>query len=110
MQLLDINKEEEDRDRVKVALWMSKYNKLFRILFNKYSNTIRTNVDDNFVNKQSKYLNLGEIFKFLKDHEITNELLTKDEAQAIVRLLTMKRKKSEEVNTLDFENFQQFFI
>lgn len=48
MQLVDIHTEEEDRDRVQIQLWMSKYLKLFKTLFNKYANTVRNIVDSNF--------------------------------------------------------------
>jgi len=48
MQLVDINVQEEDRDRVIIQLWMSKYHKLFKILFHRYVNTVRSNVDQNF--------------------------------------------------------------
>jgi hypothetical protein len=70
MQFLDIVVEEEDRNRIDIGLWMNKYTKLFRILFNKYCNLIRTNVESNFSSKDSssRTLNLGEIFMFCKDH------------------------------------------
>ena len=48
MQLIDINNEEEERDRIQINLWMQKYNKLFKTLFNKYANTIRDIVDRDF--------------------------------------------------------------
>lgn len=48
MQLVDINKEEEERDRIKIQLWMQKRHKLFKILFSKYANTVRNNVEQNF--------------------------------------------------------------
>ena len=81
MQLIDINKEEEERDRLQITLWMSKYNKLFKTLFNKYSNTIRDIVDRDFdfKDQKSKMMNLAEILKFTKDHNIYPELLTKEE-------------------------------
>jgi len=90
-------------------MWLTKYNKLFRILFNKYHNSMRNNVETDFGNRehQGKYMNLGETLKFLKDHDITPDLLTKEEAQTLLRLLTMKTK---DINNLDFESFQQFFI
>ncbi len=49
MNLLDINKQEEDRDRVQILMWMNKFQKLFKMLFNKYANTIRNNVEANFL-------------------------------------------------------------
>ena len=96
---------------------MNKFQKLFRILFNKYCNTIRTNVEENFNAKdeKSKFLNMGEIFKFCKDHNIiSSDMLTKDEIQTLVRLINMNKKKQISskgvINTLDFENFQWFII
>lgn len=43
-------------------------------------------------------MNMGEILKFAKDHNIYPELLSKDEILALVRLMNIKRKKPEEVN------------
>ena len=33
MQLVDINTEEEERDRIDIMLWLQKFNKLFKTLF-----------------------------------------------------------------------------
>ena len=47
LQLIYIE-DEEERDRIQINLWMQKYNKLFKTLFNKYANTIRDIVDRDF--------------------------------------------------------------
>ena len=81
MSLIDINTEEEERDRVQINLWMNKYARLHKYLFNKYANTIRNVAEANFDYKdqKSKQMNLAEIFKFAKDHSILPDLLSKDE-------------------------------
>lgn len=83
MKLIDIQQDEEDRDRIKVQVWLTKYSKLFKTLFNNYRNTIRNNIEDNFGHRdqKSKSLNLAEIFKFCKYHNIMPELLTKEEVK-----------------------------
>ena len=62
---------------------MNKYHKLFKVLFNKYSNTIRPNVETDFMSrdKKAKYMNLGEIMKFLGDHGVIGDLLKKEEVR-----------------------------
>eukprot|EP00347_Sterkiella_histriomuscorum_P006073 403354173 len=112
MQLIDINTQEEERDRMQINLWMNKHSRLFKYLFNKYANTIRSNVEQNFdfKDQKSKQMNLAEIFKFTKDHNIINELLSKDEIQSLVRLINLKRKRTEDVTNMDLEAFTNFYI
>lgn len=99
MQLLDINSEEEERDRVQINLWLNKYNKLFKSLFNRYVNTVRANTEQNFdfKDQKAKSMNMGEILKFAKEHNIYPELLSKEEIQSLVRLLNLKQKKTEDI-------------
>lgn len=55
-------------------------------------------------------MNFAEVLKFTKDHNILNELLSKDEIQGLVRLINIKRKRTEDVSNLDLEAFTQFYI
>jgi hypothetical protein len=85
---------------------MGKYSKLFKILFNKYANTLRNHtVEDDFLRKdeKSKLLNLGEVIKFAKDHNIMSDLLTKDELQSIIRLINLKDNRKGDSSTLSLE-------
>jgi hypothetical protein len=88
---------------------MNKYQKLFKTLFNKYANTIRNhNVEDNFnlKDEKSKYMNMGEIVKFCKDHGLidSTNFLSRDEIVTLVKLINTKKKKPDGSN-LDFEGF-----
>lgn len=73
------------------------------MLFHKYANTLRNNVDQNFEFKdhKSKLMTLAETFKFTKEHNIYPELLTKDEIQSLIRLINLKKKKTEDLTSLD---------
>ena len=50
LKLLDITTEEEERDKIGIGLWMSRYSKLLRALFAKYVNTVarKTLVEEDF--------------------------------------------------------------
>ena len=56
-------------------------------------------------------LNLGEIFKLAKEHNILPELLAKEEIAGLVRLINLKqRRKREELSSVDQEGFTQLFL
>lgn len=55
-------------------------------------------------------MNMGEILKFCKDHKIYPDLLTQAELTSLVRLLNLKRKKTEDVTTLDQDTFSNGFF
>ena len=79
VQLLDINREEEERDKVQINLWLAKYARLFKTLFSRYVNSARPVVERTFDEKSRKRMNLSETLRFAKDHGIYPALLTKDE-------------------------------
>ena len=63
--------EEEERDGEAVKLYMDKYRKLFKFLFNKYANTgykKTINTFDAYKDKLS-FINISEITRMLKEHE-----------------------------------------
>ena len=50
-------------------------------------------------------MNLAEILKLSKDHNICPGLLAKDEIKSLIRLINLKRKRSEDLSRLDLEGF-----
>ncbi len=46
-------------------------------------------------------MNMGEILKFTKEHNIYPELISKDEITSLVRLINLKNHKTEDVHSLD---------
>jgi hypothetical protein len=56
--------------------------------------------------EKSKYMNMGEIVKFCKDHGLidSSNFLSRDEIVTLVKLINTKKRKSD-VGKLDFEGF-----
>lgn len=46
---------------------------------------------------QGRLMNMGEILRFAKDHNIYPTLLAKDEVQTLVRIINLRRKKTTDV-------------
>ncbi len=109
--LVDIN-EEEDRDKQAIQIWLNKRNRLWKMIFNRYCNTIRTTVDKNFEerHKLGKYMNIAEIFKFAKDHAHLPEHSTREELTHMIRAINIKKDRFASKGMLDYDGFLQLFI
>ena len=72
MKLLNLDEEEEERDRDGVKILIQKYAKVFKFLFNKYAMSRSQHKKvNNFDYYSDKTINIAEINKLLKDHDIT---------------------------------------
>lgn len=79
IKLLDIEFEEEERDRDGVKILMTKYQKVLKFLFNKYAMSRSQHKKvENFDYYGDKSINLAELNKLLRDHDINQQILTKD--------------------------------
>ena len=76
--------EEEERDGEAVKLYVNKYRKLFKYLFNKYANTgykKTINTFDAYKDKLS-FINISEITRMLKEHGVIS-LINREEVYII---------------------------
>ena len=75
LKLIDLDNDEEDRDRDGVKLILAKYSKIFKFLFNKYalSRSSHQKVDI-FEQQGDKLINVAEICKLLRDHDLIASL------------------------------------
>lgn len=75
MKLVDLDNEEEDRDRDGVKILMQKYNKLFKFLFNKYAlSSVQYQKIQKFEQYNDKLINVAELCKLLRDHDLLASL------------------------------------
>jgi hypothetical protein len=114
IRLIDLDNEEEERDRDGVKIMLTKYSKVFKFLFNKYAMSRAQHMKvENFEYFGDKSINLAEICKFLRDHELllstsasaassvastTRDIsdlqkLNKDQVASLIRLLNLKNFK-----------------
>lgn len=70
MKLIDLDNEEEDRDRDGVKMILQKYNKVFRFLFNKYALSLQSVSKSSFEQYPDKQMSVAEMQKLLKEHEL----------------------------------------
>ena len=83
---------EEERDLYAIRIFMRKYEKLWRHMFSKYANTGYAFKRDEFSELQDKLhlINMSEIYKMLRDHNIGKEYISKDELGQLMRLINVK--------------------
>jgi hypothetical protein len=75
MKLIDLEDEEEERDRDGVKIIMQKYNKLFKFMFNKYAlSSVQFQKIQKFEFYNDKQINVAEICKMLRDHDLLASL------------------------------------
>jgi len=111
IKLLDIKADEEERDRLEINLWLGRYRKLFKNLFGRYVDTIRSHKQHNFEEQSKKLMNLAEINMLAKDHSIYPDLLSREELQALVRAINIRlRKRTEDQHQVDLDGLEQLFV
>lgn len=110
IQLIDLTQEEE-RENESITLFMRKYKKLFRYLYNKYANTCYSKKIKEFDSLKDKYelITIAEIIKMLKDNKIKSSLISRDELASIMRLINLKAQRKD-VLTMNYEGFQECFM
>jgi hypothetical protein len=105
---------------------LSKYSKVFKFLFNKYAMSRAQHMKvENFEYFGDKSINLAEICKLLRDHELLHstsvsaassttstsrevsvlQKLTKDQVASLIRLLNLKNFKRQDLSALSFNHF-----
>lgn len=71
IRLIDLDNEEEERDRDGVKIILTKYSKVFKFLFNKYAMSRAQHMKvENFEYFGDKSINLAEICKLMREHEL----------------------------------------
>ena len=132
MRLIDLETEEEERERDGVRIVLGKYAKVFKFLFNKYAMSRAQHMKvENFEYFGDKSINLAEICKLMRDHDLlalathNNSLLThisstnrdsssymqkitKEQIQVLMRLLNLKNFKRQDISALNFNHFMDF--
>lgn len=71
VRLIDLDNEEEERDRDGVRITLTRYSKVFKFLFNKYAMSRAQHMKvENFEYFGDKSINLAEICKLMREHEL----------------------------------------
>lgn len=110
IQLVDFTSEEE-REYEAIVAFVRKYRKLLRYLFAKYSNTCYSKkvIEFDALKQKAQVINLGEVTKMFKEHQVNSSMLSRDELITMMRLVSVKSSSSD-VSSLTFEGFQDFFL
>ena len=98
---------EEQRDVDAIKNIVKRYSKLFKFLFTKYANSgysVKGFRNFEELNKKLQTITVAEIMKMLRDHYVTNRIISKTKVTEIVRQI--------QSNTLPLEytNFVEFVI
>ncbi len=111
VKLVDLESEEEERESLAISLYLKKYKRLFRNLFDSYSNTCYTARKSQFDDLVQRYeqITLGEITKMLKEHDVTESTISKDAVASLVRLINVKSQRSD-LHSLTRKGFLDFFV
>lgn len=105
--------DEENKDCEGIQLFISHNKKLFRYLFNKYSNSgFSPKIISSFDTLKEKLdtISIAELIKMLKDHNVTLRMISHAEVATILRLINTKRVCRNDLSALPFEGFIEFFI
>jgi hypothetical protein len=71
IRLIDLDNEEEERDRDGVRIALTKYSKVFKFLFNKFAMSRAQHMKvENFEYFGDKSINLAEICKLMREHDL----------------------------------------
>jgi hypothetical protein len=101
--------EEEQRDVDAVKMVAKKYAKLFKYLFNKYANSgysVQAFRDFGELNKKLHTVTIAELMKMLRDHHVTNRIVSKSNVSEIVRRV----QPNNTLLPLSYLLFVEFFI
>ena len=111
VRLVNLETDEEDRDRDGVKIILHKYNKVFKFLFNKYAMSRSTHKKvQSFDYYSDKTINVAELSKLLRDHDFKPSQVNKDQLQSLVRLINLKINKRADLSALDFVGFMEWIV
>ena len=113
VQLRQFTEAENDLQEV-VKLLLSKYSRVFKVLFNKYSGTgfklkVHHKSDFDLHAERKSKITDGEYIKVMKDHNVIPELITKEELRTIMRAYNHRIVKQAEQSYVDYEGFKGVF-
>ena len=79
VRLIHLEEEEEDRDRDGVKIILQRYSKVLKFLFNKYAMSRSTHKKiSSFDYYSDKTINVAEINKLLREHDVKPTMISKD--------------------------------
>lgn len=107
MQLVEFDGE-EDRDRDSVRLALTKYNPLFKSLFDKY--TGKSKLKSKTPTLAESEIGQNELIKCLRDHNINHSMMTKTELLAFIKLINRKMISRLEEDGLEYQGFVHLFV
>ena len=105
--------EEEERDKHAVTIFMKKYAKLWRYLFSRYANSGHsTKHPRNFneLKEKTDTINIAELAKMLKDHDVNKHMFSKEDLAQLVRLVNFNIIKRHDLTAIDYNGFQTFIM
>ena len=113
VQLREFTAAESDLEEA-VKLMLSKYSRVFKVLFSKYSGTgfarkaHHKSDFDSHAERKSK-LTDGEYIRIMKDHNVIPGMLTKEELRTIMRSYNHRIIKQADQGFVDYEGFKGAF-
>ena len=101
---------EEEKDQAEIQAYVKRFKKVFQLIFKKYSNSgYSTKNAKSFDQMHSKHktITLAEIIKCLKENHIMPTLISKTEAQLVLRKININQS---DLKSTDFEGFVFFLL
>lgn len=112
VQLRELEYEEE-KDFQSIKIFIEKHKKTFRYLFNKYANSgysPRKIAQLDILKEKNESINMAELLRMLKDHNVTLRMISHSELAALLRLLNQKIIQRCDLTPLSYECFIEFFL
>ncbi len=109
--LVNLDSEVEEREALAISLCLKRYRRLFRYLFDSYSNTCYMAKKQQFEQMQERYeqMGLGELRKLLRDHAVTDRMISREEIAALLRLINLSAHRNDMIS-LTRKGFADFFV
>lgn len=106
IKLIDFE-EEEERDSKAVKLFLTRYHKPLKFLFDKYASTSYSKKPENFnqLEERATTISVAELLKLMKDASAN---IKSDEIKEIIRLLLHRCNKIES-KSLTLDQFKEFY-
>jgi hypothetical protein len=102
---------EEARDSAAVQICFQRYSKFVKFLFGKYAMT-RAQITKaaNFDAYADKTINLAEMTRLFRDHNVDTQLLSKSMLSDLIRLVNSYCLGKNDLSDLDYKHFTDFLL
>ena len=106
---------QEDQEELEaVKLVLSKYSRVFKVFFQKYSGTGFSmkkggKSDFDWLAERKNKINEAEFIKLMREHGVIPKLLSKEDLKTVMKSYCHKVLKQTELTTVDYEGFKGVF-